>query len=174
MNMVLQTMMWYSTVGACQQSRRNHSRTDRVSQSRSMPPIARQWMLLVGIFALWTGGCSSGLMPHTVIHTMTLSAPESWHDGTYTGTSDLPGDPPTPQLVRVTMDISQGYIVTVRVHQPPGWKAPQEEGLILRRALEQSSTGLDLPPPVGNESDQLLRALDDAVTRARTFAPTTP
>jgi len=104
---------------------------------------------------------------------MTLSAPEGWHDGTYTGTSDL-GGLPTPQLLRITMDVSRGHIVTVRVHQPPGWNAPREEELILRRALEQPSTGLETPSPAGSETDQLLRALDDAITRARTFSPTPP
>jgi len=104
---------------------------------------------------------------------MTLSTPESWHDGTYTGTSD-PGGLPTPQLVRVTMDVSRGRIVTVRVHQPPGWNAPQEEELILRRALEQPSTGLETPSLTGSETDQLLHALDEAITRARTFSPATP
>jgi hypothetical protein len=131
-------------------------------------------MLLLGTLGLWLGGCSSDLMPHIVTHTMTLSTPEGWHDGSYTGTSDLRGDPPTPQLVRVTMDVSRGRIVTVRVHQPPGWNAPQGEELLLRRALEQSPTGLEPPSPAGSETDQLLRALDDAITKARAFSPTTP
>ena len=135
--------------------------------------MGRRWMLLLGTLGLWLGGCS-GLMPHTVTHTMTVSAPDGWHDGTYTGTSDLVGDLPTPQLVRVTIDVSRGRIVTVRVHQPPGWNAPQEEELLLRHTLEQSSSGQEPPLPAGSEADQLLRALDEAITRARTFSPTTP
>ena len=172
-NMVLQTMMWGSTVGMCQQSRRDYSRTDRISHGRSMPPAWRQWMLLLGTFGLWLGGCSSDLIPHVATHPMTLSTPEGWHDGTYTGTSDT-GDLPTPQLVRVTMDVSRGQVVSVRVHQPPGWNAPREEDLILRRALEQPSPGLETSSPAGSETDQLLHALDDAITRARTFTPASP
>jgi hypothetical protein len=104
---------------------------------------------------------------------MALSAPGDWHDGSYTGTSDR-GDLPTPQLMRVTMDIAGGRIVTVRVHQPPGWNAPPGEELLLRRVLEQSSTGLEPPAPAGSEAEQLLRALDDASTKARAFEPTPP
>ena len=131
-------------------------------------------MLLLGTCGLWLGGCSSGLLPHTVTYPMALSAPGGWHDGSYTGTSDLRGDPPTPQLVRVTMDVSRGRIVIVRVHQPSGWNAPQGEELLLRQGLEPSATGLEPPAPAGSEAEQLLRALDDAITRARAFAPTTP
>jgi hypothetical protein len=127
-----QATTWRSIVGACQQSRRNRSRAERVSEGRSMHAMWRRWLLLLGTLGLWCGGCSSGLIPHTITHTMMLPAPDGWHDGTYTGTSDLVGDLPTPQLVRVTVDISQGHIVTVRVHQPPGWNAPQGEEFLLR------------------------------------------
>jgi hypothetical protein len=172
--MVLQTMMWGSTGGTCQKPGRDHRRADRCSQGRSMSPKWRRWLLLLDIFGLWLGGCSSGLMPHVVTHPMAISAPDGWHDGTYTGTSDRVGDPPTPRLVRVTIDVSRGRIVTVRVHQPPGWSASQEEELLLRRVIEQSPNRLETLGPAGSEADQLLRALDDAITKARTSSPTTP
>ena len=41
------------------------------------------------------------------------------------------------------------------------------------RMLEQPTTELATPPPVGNESDQLMRALDDALSKARLSSPTT-
>jgi hypothetical protein len=172
--MVRQTMPWGSTGGTCQQSRRAHRNPARPSHGWHMPPMWQRWLLLLGIFGSWLGGCSSGLMPHVVTHPMTLSAPDDWHDGTYTGTSDRVGEPPTPQLVRVTMDVAGGRILTVRVHQPPGWQAPQEEALLLRRMLEQSSTEREASAPAGSEADQLLRALDDAITKARSSSPSTP
>jgi hypothetical protein len=70
------------------------------------------------------------------------------------------------------MDVSGGRILTVRVHQPPGWKAPQEEALLLR-VLDLSSTELATSAPAGSEADQLLRALDDAITKARSSSPMT-
>jgi hypothetical protein len=139
-----------------------------------MNPLWQRWLLFLGTAVLWLVGCDSGLMPHIVTHPMQLSAPDGWHDGAYTGTSDRVGEPPTPQLVRVTMDVSRGRIVTVRVHQPPGWKAPQEEDLLLRQVLEQSPTGLEPPAAGSSEADQLRRALDDAITKARAFSPATP
>jgi len=62
----------------------------------------------------------------------------------------------------------------VRVHQPAGWGAPPGEELLLRRVLEPSVTGLEPPAPAGREAEQLLRALDDASTKARALAPTSP
>jgi uncharacterized protein with FMN-binding domain len=168
-----QTTVWRSIVGVYQQSRRDHSRADRATQRR-MGAMWRWRMLLLGTLGLWLGGCSSGWLPHTVTHTMTLPAPDGWHDGMYTGTSDLGGELPTPQLVRVTVDVFQGRIITVRVHQPPGWHAPEGEELILRRALEQPSTALETPSPAGSAADQLVRALEDARSRARAYSPTSP
>jgi hypothetical protein len=172
--MGLQTMRWCATIDTHQQSRRDPRKAYRRCQGRRMPPMWRWWLLLLGTCGLWLGGCSSGLLPYTVTYPMSLSAPGDWHDGSYTGTSDLRGEPPTPQLVRVTMDVSGGRVVTVRVHQPPGWNAPQGEEILLRRALEPSATGLEPPAPAGSAAAQLLRALDDAITRARTSDPTTP
>ena len=40
--------------------------------------------------------------------------------------------------------------------------------------LEQPTMESDMPPPVGSASDQLLRALDDAISQARLSSPTTP
>ena len=153
--MVLQTTIRCSTVGTCQQSERDYRRADQHAQGKSMNPLWQRWLLFLGTAILWLVGCG-------------------WHDGAYTGTSDRVGEPPTPQLVRVTMDVSRGRIVTVRVHQPPGWKAPQEEELLLRQVLEQSPTGLEPPAAGSSEADQLLRALDDAITKARAFSPATP
>jgi hypothetical protein len=116
---------------------------------------------------LWTCGCGQSALPQTT------SLPDGWRDGSYTGVSDRLGDLPTPQLVCATVDGSHGSIVTIRIHQPPGWHIPQEPELLLRRMLEQPPTELAMPPPVGNESDQLLRALDDAMSKARLSFPTT-
>ncbi len=127
-------------------------------------------MLTLG---LWACGCAQSILPQTIIQTTSLPAPDGWHDGSYTGVSDRVGDLPTPQVVRATVDVSHGSIVTVRIHQPPGWRAPQEPELLLRRILEQPTTELAMPPPVGNESDQLWRALDDAMSKARLSSPTT-
>ena len=128
-------------------------------------------MLTLG---LWAGGCTQSFFPQTITQTTSLPAPDGWQDGSYTGVSDRVGGLPTPQLVRVTVDVSHGSIVTIRIHQPPGWRAPEGPELLLRRLLEQPTTESDTPPPVGSESDQLLRALDDAISKARLSFPTTP
>lgn len=128
---------------------------------------------LVLTLGLWACGCTQSFLPQTTTQTTSLPVSDGWHDGSYTGVSDRVGDLPTPQLVRATIDVSHGSIVTIRIHQPPGWSAPQGPELLLRRMLEQPTTELDTPPPVGNESDQLLRALDDAISKARLSSPTT-
>ena len=61
--MVFQGLMWCSTVVTCQQSRHDSSRAERSSRGRYMHPMWRQWMLLLGTFGLWLGGCSSDLLP---------------------------------------------------------------------------------------------------------------
>jgi len=122
---------------------------------------------------LWVYGCTQSALPQTVIKPTNLPVPDGWHDGSYTGVSDRVGDLPTPQLVRVAVDIFDGRIVTLRIHQPPGWQAPPRPELLLRRLLQQQTTELETPPPVSNESDQLLRALGDALSRARLASPTT-
>ena len=126
---------------------------------------------LMLILGQWACGCAQSFLPQTI--TTSLPAPDGWHDGSYTGVSDRVGDLPTPQVVRATVDVSQGSIVTIRIHQPPGWRAPQEPEILLRRILEQPTTESATQPPVGNESDQLLRALDDAMSKARLSSPTT-
>jgi hypothetical protein len=40
--------------------------------------------------------------------------------------------------------------------------------------LEQSSTEREASAPAGSEADQLLRALADAITKARSSSPSTP
>ena len=130
-------------------------------------------MFLMLTLGLWICGCTQNALPQTMMQTTSLPTPDGWHDGSYTGVSDRVGDLPTPQVVRATVDVSHGSIVTVRIHQPSSWQAPQEPELLLRRLLEQPTTELGTPLPMGNEADQLMRALDDAMSKARLSSPTT-
>jgi hypothetical protein len=138
--------------------------------------LSRTFRVMLGLctLGLELGGCSGGLFPHTLTQTMTLPAPEGWHDGSYTGTSDRVGDLPTPQFVRVTIDVAQGQIVTVRVHQPPEWQAPPGLEELLPRILAQPTPVLEPPPPVGRAVDPLRQAIEDAGMKARMFTPTPP
>jgi len=126
-------------------------------------------LLLCSVLCMW--GCSQGFMTRTLMQPTSLAVPDGWQDGSYTGVSDRVGDLPTPQLVRATVDVSQGRIVTIRIHQPPGWQAPQAPELLLRGLLDQQPAEVSTPALGGSEPDPLRRALDDALSRARDASP---
>jgi uncharacterized protein with FMN-binding domain len=93
-----------------------------------------------------------------------------WHDGTYTGMLDLP----TPQFLVVEVDITQGQIVAIRLQQHPAWKAPEEQELLLHRVLERQTTNVEALREEGSEQDLLLRAIEDALSKAQREAPLRP
>jgi len=129
----------------------------------------RLWALTFTMcLSIGLGSCAQPLMPRVV--TTNMPVPDGWHDGSYTGVSDRSSDVPTPQLVRASVDISGGRVVTIRVYQAPGFGPPPAPELLLGRVLEQSTMEVDTAP-VGNESRQLMRALDDAISRARLSSP---
>jgi len=80
----------------------------------------------------------------------------------------------TPPLIRVAVDISSGRIVTVRMLQHPGWRAPEEQEGLLRLVVESQTTEGHVPRGTGSEQDHLLRAIDDALSKAQSGNPSVP
>jgi uncharacterized protein with FMN-binding domain len=79
----------------------------------------------------------------------------------------------TPQAIRVAVDISGGRIGAIRVLQHPAWRAPAEQEELLRLVVESQTTE-GLQRGTGSERDYLLRAIDDALNKARAVTPPEP
>jgi uncharacterized protein with FMN-binding domain len=79
-----------------------------------------------------------------------------------------------PQVIRVAVDISSGRIVTIRMLQHPAWRAPEEQEGLLRLVVESQTTEGHVLRGTGSEQDYLLRAIDDALTKARSVTPSVP
>jgi uncharacterized protein with FMN-binding domain len=80
----------------------------------------------------------------------------------------------TPQVIRVAVDIFSGQIGTIRVLQHPAWRAPEEQEELLRLIVESQTTEGHVPRGTGSEQDYLLRAIDDAMSKARAVTPSGP
>ena len=81
---------------------------------------------------------------------------------------------PTPQMIRVAVDIASGRIVTIRVLQHPAWRAPEEQERLLRLVVESQATAGPVLRGTESEQDHLLRAIDDALTRAQSVTLSVP
>jgi uncharacterized protein with FMN-binding domain len=77
-------------------------------------------------------------------------------------------------LIRVAVDIASGRIVTIRVLQHPAWRALEEQERLLRLVVESQTMAGNVPRGTGSEQDHLLRAIDDALTRAQSVTPSVP
>jgi hypothetical protein len=60
----------------------------------------------------------------------------------------------------------------MRLRQHPEWQAPQEQELLLRQVIEGQTTEGYTPRSYGSEQDLLLRAIEDALYKARKETPT--
>jgi uncharacterized protein with FMN-binding domain len=135
-------------------------------------PLLLAWLVVGG------GGCHTEVSFQTTAlptadataSAQSLQALSLWHDGSYIGVSDVP----TPQLIRVAVDITSGRIAAIRVLQHPAWRAPQEQERLLRLVVDSQTTAGHVSRDTGSEQDRLLRAIDDALTRARSVTPSVP
>jgi len=125
-----------------------------------------QWKLILlgALLILGSGGCLAGGSLQ-----MTSSAP-LWDDGSYIGVYDLP----TPQLIRVAVDISSGRIATIRVLQHPAWHIAEAQEGLLRLVVESQTTAGHAARGTGSEQDRLLHAIEDALARAQSVPPAAP
>jgi uncharacterized protein with FMN-binding domain len=103
------------------------------------------------------------------LQTVSLPSTSLRDNGSYIGVHDGL----TPQVIRVAVDMSSGHIVTIRVLQHPAWRTPEEQEELLRLVV-QSQTTEGVPHGTGSEQDYLLRAIDDALTKARSVTPSAP
>ena len=118
---------------------------------------------LVGALLIWLYGCTSGV----VLQTAPLPSVGLWNDGIYTGIQDLP----TPQLLVVDVAIQRGKIVAIHLRQHPEWQAPQEQELLLRQVIESQTTEVYTSRNDGSEQDLLLRAIEEALSKAQRKTP---
>ena len=123
-------------------------------------------LLLLVLLVLGGGGCLKGVS----LQTASLPSAPLWDDGRYIGVQDVP----SPQLIRVAVDISRGRIVTIRVLQHPAWYATEEQEGLLRLVVESQTTEGHVPRGTGSERDRLLHAIDDALAKARSAPPSVP
>ena len=127
------------------------------------------WKLicLLVLLALGSGACITG----GSLQTASLPGAPLWDDGSYIGVYDVP----TPQLIRVAVDISSGRIATIRVLQHPAWHVAETQAGLLRLVVESQTTAGHVPRGTGSEQDRLLHAIDDALAQARSVCvATTP
>ena len=116
-------------------------------------------LLFLICLGLWVGGCHNGV----TMQMASLPASGPWDDGTYTGVSD----PLTPQFIQVEVNVTRGQIVAIRLRQHPAWQAPQEQERLLHLVVTSQTTEGHVPRGTGSENDHLLRAIDDALAKAR-------
>lgn len=127
-----------------------------------------RWKLLLLLAGLVVGG--SGCLTGVSLQMASPPGVPLWDDGSYIGVNDVP----TPQVVRVAVDIASGRIVTIRVLQHPAWRAPEEQEKLLRLVVASQTTAGHVPRGTESEPDHLLRAIDDALTKARAVPPAVP
>lgn len=90
--------------------------------------MQRKLMLLVALLVVGGGGCLAG----GSLQMTSLPSTPLWDDGSYIGVYDLP----TPQLIRVAVDISSGRLVTIRVLRHPAWHVAEAQPGLLRLVVE--------------------------------------
>lgn len=136
-----------------------------------------QWklFLLLAWLVIGGGGCRTGGLPPdsgagATVSAQGLQALPLWEDGSYIGVHDMP----TPQMIRVAVDIASGRIATIRVLQHPAWRAPEDQERLLRLVVESQTTEGHVLRGTEGEQDHLLRAIDDALTRAQSVTPAVP
>lgn len=127
-----------------------------------------RWKLLLLLVWLVVGG--GGCLTGVSLQTAALPSAPLWDDGSYIGVHHGL----TPQLIRVAVDISSGRIVTIRVLQHPAWRTPEEQEGLLRLVVESQTTEGHVPRGTGSEQDHLLRAINDALTKAQSVTPSVP
>jgi uncharacterized protein with FMN-binding domain len=125
-----------------------------------------EFLLLLAVLGLGGAGCRQGV----AVQTAPLAAPVAWGDGTYIGESDLP----TPQFIRVAVDITRGRIVAIHLLEHPAWTAPEQQDALLRLVMESQTTEGHVSRGTGDEQDRLLRAIDAALAKARPARPAAP
>jgi uncharacterized protein with FMN-binding domain len=104
------------------------------------------------------------------VQTDPVAAPAAWGDGTYIGESDLP----TPQFIRVAVDITRGRIVAIRLLEHPTWTAVEQQEALLHLVMESQTTEGHVSRGTGDEQDRLLRTIDAALAKARSTPPPAP
>jgi uncharacterized protein with FMN-binding domain len=112
---------------------------------------------------LWLSGCT----PEVILQTAPVASSGPWNDGIYTGIQDLP----TPQFLVVDVAIQQGKIAAIRLRQHPEWQVPQEQELLLRQVIEGQTTEVYTPRNDGSVQDLMLRAIEDALSKAQQKTP---
>jgi uncharacterized protein with FMN-binding domain len=116
-------------------------------------------LLFLLCLSLWVGGCRHNVR----MHMTSRPASGPWADGTYTGVSA----PLTPQFIQVEVSISRGQIVAIHLRQHPAWEAPHEQDRLLQLVVASHTTEGHVPRGTGSEADHLLRAIAEALVRAR-------
>ena len=127
-----------------------------------------RWKLL--LLLAWLVGGGGGCLTGVSLQTAFLPSAPLWDDGSYVGVHDVR----TPQLIQVAVDISSGRIVTIRVLQHPAWRTPEEQEGLLRLVVESQTTEGHVLRGTGSAQDHLLRAIDDALSKAQSVTPSVP
>ena len=125
-----------------------------------------EFLLLLAVVGSWGGGCRQDVS----VQTAPIAAPAAWGDGIYLGESDLP----TPQFIRVAVDITHGRIVAIHLLEHPTWTAVEQQEALLHLVMESQTTEGHVSRGAGDEQDRLLRTIDAALAKARSAPPSAP
>jgi hypothetical protein len=118
-------------------------------------------VVLTLLGGLWRGGLSALAQAPTLARlTPPAAAPAA---------VTPPGEAPTPQFLRVTIDLEAGGL-TLRLHYDPAWVALHQPHVRVGPAPTPRAPAEDVPPPLQGRGDafqQALEALEQASPRAQ-------
>jgi hypothetical protein len=88
-------------------------------------------------------------------------------------TTANPGEPPTPQLMQVQVDLGAGGShIHVRIH--PAWQARYKPYVRVGQARTEPEPAAETAPPPQGGADQLHQTLEQALDRAKSLTPPSP
>ena len=115
-------------------------------------------LLLLALVGWLDSGGTSILAQETPLPSRTPASAE---------TALNPGEPPTPQFLRVEMDIGAGGLGPIRMHYYPPWVAMRRPQLRVGQARTEQPPEVDTAPLMERGADQLHQALEQALDRAQ-------
>lgn len=113
-------------------------------------------LLLLALIGWLASGGHSVLAQETTLATRTVVSEAA---------AVNPGAPPTPQFLRVEVDLGAGGLGPIRLHYYPPWVARPQ--IRVGRAPTEPPPEVETAPPLEGGADQLHQALEQALNRTQ-------